>query len=86
MSNQRTVLVASISYLGTDGESHVAHRGDKITVADAGVQVFDFIHNDTPEFRAAEDAKRYAENERSAKAAAKKADVPPADSVEGKKV
>ena len=77
MSNQRTVLVASISYLGTDGVDHVAHRGDKITVAPEGLQVFDFIHNGTPEYRVAEDAKRYAENERAAKAP-KKADPEPA--------
>lgn len=75
MSNQRTVLVENISYRGTDGEDHIAFRGDKITVAAEGVAHFDFIHNDTPEFRHAEDQKRYAENEKAAKApAAKKVD------------
>jgi hypothetical protein len=67
MSNQRTVLVESISYLGTDGKDHVAHKGDKITVAAAGVDIFDFFHNDTPEYRIAEEEKRQAANERAAK-------------------
>lgn len=69
MSNQRTVLVESISYRGTDGEDHVAHKGDKITVAADGVAAFDFFHNDTPEYRIAEEAKRQAELARGAKAA-----------------
>jgi len=76
MSNQRTVLVASISYLGTDGEDHIAYKGDKITVAAAGLDVFDFIHNGTPEYRVAQQAKLDAENERAAKAPAPKADAP----------
>jgi hypothetical protein len=71
MSEHRTVLVESISYLGTDGVDHVAYRGDKITVAAAGVANFDFIHNDTPEYRAAEQEKRNAELEKAAKAAPK---------------
>lgn len=49
MSNQRTVLVESISYLGTDGEDHVGVRGEKITVAAAGVEHFDWVQGDSPE-------------------------------------
>lgn len=78
MSVQRTVLVESISYQGTDGEDHIAHKGDKITVSAAGVDVFDFFHNDTPEYRSAEALKQHAANERAAKAA-------PAAAAEGKK-
>ena len=74
MSNHRTVLVDGISYLGTDGESHIANKGDKITVAQAGVQVFDWIHDATPEARAVAEAKRVADAERAAKAPAAKAD------------
>lgn len=68
MSVQRTVLVESISYQGTDGEDHIANRGDKITVSAAGVDIFDFYHNDTPEYRSAEALKLNAANERAAKA------------------
>lgn len=83
MANQRTVLVAEISYLGADGESHIAYRGDKINVADEGVQHFDWVHEGTPEAVHAREAKAAADAERAVKAAAKK---PAADAVEGKKV
>ena len=53
MSEQRTVLVDSISYLGTDGEDHVGVRGEKITVAKAGLEHFDFVHEATPEAQGA---------------------------------
>ncbi len=79
MSVQRTVLVESISYLGTDGKDHTAHRGDKITVAAEGVQFFDFVHDGSVEARHAADEKLALEGER----AAKKAAAPAA--VEGKK-
>jgi hypothetical protein len=79
LSEQRTVLVESISYRGTDGEDHVAHRGDKITVAKEGVDHFDWIHDATPEARHAAALKAAEEAEKSARAskaapAAKKAD------------
>lgn len=53
MSESRTVLVESISYLGTDGEDHVGVRGEKITVAKAGVDHFDWVHEATPEAQGA---------------------------------
>lgn len=77
MSNNRTVLVDEISYLGTDGEDHVAHKGDKIVVAAAGVAHFDWVHEATPEaqgaarLKAAEEA---GKPKSSAKAADKAAD------------
>lgn len=49
MSNQRTVLVEQISYRGTDGEDHVAFRGDKVTVAAEGVEHFDISQASSPE-------------------------------------
>jgi hypothetical protein len=49
MSEHRTVLVNEISYRGTDGEDHVAHKGDKITIAADGVAHFDWVHDATPE-------------------------------------
>lgn len=49
MSNKRTVLVREISYRGADGEDHVAHEGDEITVHPDGVAVFDMVHDATPE-------------------------------------
>lgn len=61
MSNQRTVLVESISYRGTDGEDHVGVRGEKITVAEEGVAHFDWVHNDTPEAKGAAALKAAAE-------------------------
>lgn len=70
MSNQRTVLVESISYRGTDGEDHVGFKGDKVTVAADGVDHFDFVQAGTPEARIVEDEKRYADNAKPAKAAA----------------
>lgn len=53
MSNQRTVLVESISYRGTDGEDHVGVRGEKVTVAEEGLAHFDWVHGDTPEAQGA---------------------------------
>jgi hypothetical protein len=77
MSNQRTVLVESISYEGSDGESHIAHRGDKISLSDAGAKHFDWVHDATPEARHAAKVKAAADAEKAARApkpAAKKAD------------
>lgn len=75
MSESRTVLVESISYLGTDGEDHVGVRGEKITVAKAGLDHFDWVHNDTPEARgAAALAAADAVNKPAKPAAAKSAD------------
>lgn len=73
MSNQRTVLVESISYIGTDGESHVAHKGDKITVSAPDVAHFDWVHDASPEAQHAAAQKLYADAEKPAPAA-KKAD------------
>lgn len=53
MSEQRTVLVESISYRGTDGLDHVGVRGEKITVAKEGLEHFDWIHEATPEAQGA---------------------------------
>lgn len=71
MSNQRTVLVDGFSYLGADGESHIANKGDKVTVHADGVQHFDWVHDATPEARVVAEAKRVADAERAAKTAAK---------------
>lgn len=49
MSNQRTVIAEQVSYRGTDGEDHVAYRGDKITVHADGVEHFDTFQASTPE-------------------------------------
>jgi hypothetical protein len=78
MSEKRTVLVESISYLGTDGEDHVGVRGEHITVAKAGIEHFDWVHDATPEaqgvarLKAAEEAAR--PRAAAAPAAAKAAD------------
>lgn len=73
MSQQRTVLVESISYRGTDGADHIAHRGDKITVAAEGVEHFDWLHDATPE---AAQAKRDADAAAAEKAAKAKSAAP----------
>ena len=78
MSVQRTVLVESISYLGTDGVDHVGHRGDKITVAAEGVQHFDWVQGGSVEGRADAEAKVAAAAEKAGKKAA-------APAAEGKK-
>lgn len=49
---QRTVLVEFISYRGTDGEDHVGYRGEKVQVAAEGLEHFDFVHSQTPEYAA----------------------------------
>lgn len=76
---KRTVLVREISYLGVDGEDHVAHAGDEITVHKDGVVHFDWVHDATPEAAAARDAEAAAAAERkSAKPSVKKEDAPAA--------
>jgi hypothetical protein len=64
--------VDNISYLGTDGESHIAFRGDKITVAAEGVTHFDWVHDATPEAQHAVLAKAAADAEKAAKSPAPK--------------
>lgn len=71
MSNQRTVLCESISYIGTDGESHIAHRGDKISVANEDVQHFDWVHDASVEARQAAIDKKIAAGEKATKTQAK---------------
>lgn len=72
MSEQRTVLVESISYLGTDGEDHVGVRGEKITVAKAGLEHFDWVHDATPEAQGAARLKALSEAEKPKSAPAAK--------------
>lgn len=75
MSSQRTVQVDEIHYLGTDGEDHVAYRGDKVTVAAAGVEHFDWVQSGSADGRWAE----FVRSERAAeKAAVVKPTEPPA--------
>lgn len=73
MSEQRTVLVESISYLGTDGEDHVGVRGEKITIAKAGLEHFDWVHDATPEAQGAARLKAAEEAAKATKAAPAKA-------------
>ena len=77
---KRTVLVREISYLGVDGEDHVAHAGDEITVHKDGVVHFDWVHDATPEAAAARDAEAAAAaaERKSVKPSAKKEDAPAA--------
>lgn len=51
MSHRRTVIVDEVSYRGTDGEDHVAHRGDKIVVAASGIEHFDTFQASSHEGR-----------------------------------
>lgn len=74
MSEQRTVLVEEISYRGTDGEDHVARRGDKVTVAAEGVAHFDWVHDATPEAAQARRDADLAEASKPRKAAPKAAE------------
>lgn len=73
MSEKRTVLVESISYLGTDGEDHVGVRGEHITVAKAGLDHFDFVHDATEEAQGAARLKALEEANRPRTAPAVKA-------------
>lgn len=70
MSEHRTVLVDEISYRGTDGEDHVARKGDKITIAAEGVAHFDWVHDATPEAVQARRDAAAAEADKPAKAKA----------------
>ena len=65
---KRTVLVREISYLGTDGEDHIAHLGDEITVHKDGVEHFDWVQDATPEAAAARDAEAVAAAEKASRA------------------
>lgn len=64
---KRTVLVREISYLGVDGEDHVAVLGDEIQVHKDGVEHFDWVHDATPEAAAARDAEAVAAAEKVAR-------------------
>ena len=66
MSNQRTPLVSGISYVGSDGESHVTVAGEKVTVAADDVDHFDWVHDGSPEARHAEQAAKAAAGEKAA--------------------
>lgn len=77
MSEKRKVLVESISYLGTDGADHIGYRDETITVAKAGVEHFDWVHDASPEAKWARmvaDAEAAAAPAKAAPAAAKAAD------------
>ena len=64
MSHRRTVIVDQVSYQGTDGEDHVAHKGDKIVVSDSGIEHFDTFQASSHEGRWAEYLKRNAPAEK----------------------
>ena len=71
MSHRRTVIVEEVSYQGTDGEDHVAHRGDKIVVAASGIDHFDTFQSLSPEGRWAEYLRVNAPAEKAAAVAEK---------------
>ena len=79
MSHRRTVIVEEVSYQGTDGEDHVAHRGDKIVVADSGIDHFDTFQSLSPEGRWAEFLRREKEAEKAAAPVEKPAGPKPSE-------
>ena len=76
---KRRVFVKSIPYVDADGEGRMGSQGEEVNVHPDDVQHFDWVQNDTPEYRHFLEQQAEAVAEKSARAAKKapaKDDVP----------